>query len=64
LGIYSLILPCERFLVKKFRAISLAVILGLTISSVPAVAVPKPTLAEIEAAKKLEAEKENCRCSG
>ena len=42
---------------KKFRAISLAVILGLSISSVPAVAVPKPTLAEIEAAKKIEAEK-------
>ena len=42
---------------KKFRAISLAVILGLTISSVPAVAVPKPTVAEIEAAKKVEAEK-------
>ena len=40
---------------KKFRAISLAVILGLSISSVPAVAVPKPTLAEIEAAKKVEA---------
>jgi cell wall-associated NlpC family hydrolase len=43
--------------VKKFRAISLAVILGLSISSVPAVAVPKPTLAEIEAAKKTEAAK-------
>jgi peptidoglycan DL-endopeptidase CwlO len=43
--------------VNKFRAISLAVILGLSISSVPAVAVPKPTLAEIEAAKKIEAEK-------
>jgi hypothetical protein len=43
--------------VKKFRAISLAVILGLTISSVPAVAVPKPTVAEIEAAKKVEAAK-------
>lgn len=42
---------------KKFRAISLAVILGLSISSVPAVAVPKPSLAEIEAAKKKEAEK-------
>ena len=42
---------------KKFRAISLAVILGLTISSVPAVAVPKPTLAQIEAAKKVEAAK-------
>jgi cell wall-associated NlpC family hydrolase len=43
--------------VKKFRAISLAVILGLSISSVPALAVPKPTVAEIEAAKKLEAAK-------
>ena len=32
-------------------------ILGLSISSVPAVAVPKPSLAEIEAAKKKEAEK-------
>ena len=42
---------------KKLRAISLAVILGLSISSVPAVAVPKPTLAEIEAAKKVEAAK-------
>jgi cell wall-associated NlpC family hydrolase len=57
LGIYSLSLPSERFCVNKFRAISLAVILGLSISSVPAVAVPKPTLAEIEAAKKIEAEK-------
>jgi cell wall-associated NlpC family hydrolase len=43
--------------VKKFRAVSLAVILGLSISSVPALAVPKPTVAEIEAAKKLEAAK-------
>jgi len=43
--------------VKKFRAISLAVILGLSISSVPALAVPKPTVAEIEAAKKVEAAK-------
>ena len=42
---------------KKFRAVSLAVILGLSISSVPALAVPKPTLAEIEAAKKVEAAK-------
>ena len=42
---------------KKFRAISLAVIQGLSISSVPAVAVPKPTVAEIEAAKKVEAAK-------
>ena len=39
------------------RAISLAAILGLSISSVPALAAPKPTLAEIEAAKKVEAEK-------
>jgi cell wall-associated NlpC family hydrolase len=43
--------------VKKFRAVSLAVILGLSISSVPAVAAPKPTVAEIEAAKKVEAAK-------
>ena len=42
---------------KKFRAISLAVILGLSISSVPALAVPKLTVAEIEAAKKVEAAK-------
>ena len=42
---------------KKFRAISLAVILGLSISSAPALAVPKPTVAQIEAAKKLEAAK-------
>ena len=42
---------------KSFRAISLAVILGLAVSSVPAVAAPKPTLAEIEAAKKVEAAK-------
>ena len=42
---------------KKFRAISLAVILALTISSVPAFAVPKPTVAEIEAAKRVEAAK-------
>ena len=32
-------------------------ILGLSISSVPALAVPKPTVAEIEAAKKVEAAK-------
>ena len=42
---------------KSFRAISLAVILGLAASSVPAIAGPKPTLAEIEAAKKVEAAK-------
>jgi cell wall-associated NlpC family hydrolase len=43
--------------VKKLKAISLAAILGLSISSVPALAAPKPTLAQIEAAKKAEAEK-------
>jgi cell wall-associated NlpC family hydrolase len=43
--------------VKKIKAISLAAILGLSISSVPALAAPKPTLAQIEAAKKAEAEK-------
>ena len=42
---------------KRFRAISLAVILGLAVSSVPSVAAPKPTVAEIEAAKKVEAAK-------
>ncbi len=42
---------------KKLKAISLAAILGLSISSVPALAAPKPTLAQIEAAKKVEAEK-------
>ena len=42
---------------KSFRAISLAVILGLAIPSLPAIAAPKPTLAEIEAAKKVEAAK-------
>ena len=42
---------------KKIKAISLAAILGLSISSVPALAAPKPTLAQIEAAKKAEAEK-------
>jgi hypothetical protein len=40
---------------KSFRAISLAVIVALAIPSVPAFAAPKPTLAEIEAAKKVEA---------
>ena len=42
---------------RKLKAISLAAILGLSISSVPALAAPKPTLAQIEAAKKVEAEK-------
>jgi hypothetical protein len=39
---------------KSFRAISLAVIVALAIPSVPAFAAPKPTVAEIEAAKKLK----------
>lgn len=42
---------------KSFRAISLAIIVALAASSVPAVAAPKPSLAEIEAAKKVEAAK-------
>jgi hypothetical protein len=42
---------------KSFRAISLAVIVALAVPSVPALAAPKPTLAEIEAAKKVEAAK-------
>jgi len=42
---------------KSFRAISLAVIVALAVPSVPALATPKPTLAEIEAAKKVEAAK-------
>ena len=40
---------------KSFRAISLAVIVALAVPSVPSFAAPKPTLAEIEAAKKVEA---------
>ena len=39
---------------KRFSAVSLSVILGVSISSVAAVAVPKPSLAQIEAAKKVE----------
>jgi cell wall-associated NlpC family hydrolase len=42
---------------RKYRLISLAMIAGLTLSSTPAIAKPKPTLAEIEAAKKAEAAK-------
>ena len=43
---------------KKSRAISLALVLGLTLTTAPALAkTPKPTLAEIEAAKKVEAAK-------
>ena len=42
---------------RKYRLISLAMIAGLTLGSTPAIAKPKPTLAEIEAAKKAEAAK-------
>jgi cell wall-associated NlpC family hydrolase len=42
---------------RRNRLISLAIIAGLTLASTPAVAKPKPTLAEIEAAKKEEAVK-------
>ena len=42
---------------RRNRLISLAIIAGLTLASTPAVAKPKPTLAEIEAAKKIEASK-------
>ena len=43
---------------KKYRAISLALIAALTLSTAPAMAkTPKPTLAQIEAAKKAEAAK-------
>ena len=43
---------------KRHRAISLALIAALTLTSAPALAkTPKPTLAQIEAAKKVEAEK-------
>jgi peptidoglycan DL-endopeptidase CwlO len=44
--------------VSRNRALVLAVVLGLTISTAPAyAATPKPTLAQIEAAKKAEAAK-------
>ena len=43
---------------RKYRLISLAMIAGLTLGSTPAIAAkPKPTLAEIEAAKTAEAAK-------
>ena len=42
---------------RKYRLISLAIIAGLTLGSTPAIAKPKPTLAEIEAAKTAEAAK-------
>ncbi len=44
---------------RKYRLISLAIIAGLTVGSTPAIAKPKPTVAEIEAAKKAEAEKKS-----
>ena len=46
------------FSLRRYRALSLALVLGLTLGSTPALAkTPKPTLAEIEAAKKVEAAK-------
>ena len=39
------------------KLVSLAIIAGLTLSATPAIAKPKPTLAEIEAAKQAEAAK-------
>jgi len=42
---------------RRKRLLSLAIIAGLTLSTNPAVAKPKPTLAEIEAAKQAEAAK-------
>jgi len=40
---------------RRKKLLSLAIIAGLTLSTTPAVAKPKPTLAEIEAAKQAEA---------
>ncbi len=42
---------------RRKRLLSLAIIAGLTLSTTPALAKPKPTLAEIEAAKQAEAAK-------
>jgi cell wall-associated NlpC family hydrolase len=42
---------------RRNRLLSLAIIAGLTLASTPAVAKPKPTLAEIAAAKKAESAK-------
>jgi len=42
---------------RRKKLLSLAIIAGLTLSTTPAVAKPKPTLAEIEAAKQAEAVK-------
>ena len=44
---------------RRNRLISLAIIAGLTLASTPAIAKPKPTLAEIEAAKNAEAAKKS-----
>ena len=44
---------------RSTRLISLAIIAGLTLGSTPALAKPKPTVAEIEAAKKAEAAKKS-----
>ena len=50
--------PWRLSLVSRNRALVLAVVLGLTITTAPAyAATPKPTLAQIEAAKKAEAAK-------
>jgi peptidoglycan DL-endopeptidase CwlO len=42
---------------RRKKLLSLAIIAGLTLSTTPAIAKPKPTLAEIEAAKQAEAVK-------
>ena len=42
---------------RRKKLLSLAIIAGLTLSATPAIAKPKPTLAEIEAAKQAEAAK-------
>lgn len=44
-------------MLRSKRLISLAVIIGLTLATTPAVAKPKPTVAEIEAAKNTEVAK-------
>ena len=50
--------PWRLSLVSRNRALVLAVVLGLTITTAPAyAATPKPTLAQIKAAKKAEAAK-------
>ena len=50
---------------SRNRALVLAVVLGLTITTAPAyAATPKPTLAQIEAAKKAEAAKKKGSLNG